>query len=70
MKKLKFKRPNSQNKKIKPKLRKSKQKTQNTNKKIKTRVKPKYTRGDRNAQIICIGLILVSTIVLLIMGIM
>ena len=60
MKKLKFKRPNSQNKKIKPKLRRSKPKTQNTNKKIKTRVKPKYTRGDRNAQIICIGLILVS----------
>ena len=60
MKKLKLKRPNSQNKKIKPKLRRTKPKTQNTNKKIKTRVKPKYTRGDRNAQIICIGLILIS----------
>ncbi len=62
MKKISFKKLNSQNKKIKPKkIKKTKNKT--ANKKIKTRVKPKYTRGDRNAQIICIGLILVSILI-------
>ena len=37
MKKLKFKRPNSQNKKIKPKIKKQKSKSPNK-KKIKTRL--------------------------------
>ena len=49
-------------KQIKPKI-KTQKKHNTSSKKIKQRVKPKFTKADRKAQIVCIGLILISIVI-------
>ena len=49
-------------KKINPKI-KTQKKHNTSSKKIKQRVKPKFTKADRKAQIVCIGLILISIVI-------
>ena len=52
---------NKSSKKIKPKIKNQKKHTSNKN--IKQRVNPKFTKADRKAQIVCIGLILISIVI-------